>query len=107
MFTISYSCDTCRKQFRDKNLLKSHIVVHIEEKRFKCPRCPKSFSLKYAFDNHMVVEHSEVKRPHSCDKCDKTYRWLSDLKKHIRAEHLGMPPCSCFYCGRGKISHYP
>ena len=47
------TCDTCGKQFCDKNALKKHVNgVHLKKKPFVCPICGKAFSRKANLKYH-------------------------------------------------------
>nr|XP_009920142.1 PREDICTED: zinc finger protein GLI4-like [Haliaeetus albicilla] len=41
---------------------------------------------------------SQTEKPHKCPKCNKGFRWFSDLIKHQRS-HPGEKPFICSECG--------
>ncbi|KAJ9576749.1 hypothetical protein L9F63_025357, partial [Diploptera punctata] len=49
----------CNKSFSQKTSLNRHLLVHSNEKHFKCSVCNKSFSRKYNLNEHLLVHNNE------------------------------------------------
>ena len=49
--------------------------------------------------NHQQGEASQTEKPHKCPKCNKGFRWCSDLIKHQRTR-TGEKPFICSECGQ-------
>ena len=67
-------------------------------KPFKCPHCPKRFELKASMTRHIKSIH-EVKHPHKCSYCDKTF-YRTDQKRYHEMQHTGEMPFKCQFCNK-------
>lgn len=71
------TCHICGKEFSRPSTLKTHIVVHSEERPFKCsyPGCKKSYNVKSNLRRHEkkhCVKHDHSNGSHSDDNNDET-----------------------------------
>ncbi|XP_017288126.1 zinc finger protein 184 isoform X2 [Kryptolebias marmoratus] len=75
------------------------------QKGFICEKCDKTFRYPSNLELHLRV-HSE-KKPFSCDECDKMFRFKASLKSHKRV-HSGQTSFRCEVCGKGfkQKSHF-
>ena len=49
-----YSCQFCKKKFRQLGAWKNHELIHTNEKPFSCEICQKSFRQESSFRRHKV-----------------------------------------------------
>ena len=55
---VLIQCDQCQKYFGSKSSLKNHMVVHMEEKPFKCTFCGKEFTQNGNMKTHVQKHHT-------------------------------------------------
>ena len=48
----NYKCSECGKAFGHKGDLKKHMVVHTQEKNYQCSECGKAFGRKGTLNAH-------------------------------------------------------
>ena len=54
-----YACTICKKAFKNKSHLKSHMVTHTKEKPYQCDLCFKRFGLKWNLRAHMIMHKKD------------------------------------------------
>lgn len=100
-------------RFKNELRLKRHLILHSEEKPFKCEVCGNKYRQKWHLNRHVKVHSKEL--PFECEYCHKCFRlkaflrvsikWRvkSSLRKknifqiHLR-QHTGERPYSCLDC---------
>ncbi|XP_037024765.1 zinc finger protein 391-like isoform X6 [Bradysia coprophila] len=120
-------CDICGFISRS---LKSHMLVHTQERNFECDFCGKKFALRASLKNHIfahinirprkfpcshpdcsmsffrkykLMRHLET---HSdvmkfeCEMCSRKFKRMDTLKGH-RLTHTQLRPHRCPYCEKG------
>lgn len=95
----SIMCETCGKTFMYKSKLNAHVrSVHMSNGMPTCNICSKSFTAKSSLERHMLLHSNE--KPHSCTKCDASYRRALDLRYHMEMIHDGKNPHICGECNQ-------
>ncbi|KAI8837109.1 hypothetical protein BC829DRAFT_355023, partial [Chytridium lagenaria] len=61
--------------------------------------CGKTFTRRFNLRSHALV-HSE-QRPFACSHCSVTFRRKHDLQRHTRSLHSGSRPWTCNFCHLG------
>ena len=86
----------CDYRCARKDCLKSHVLlVHEDEKLFKCESCEKSFSLKGNLNQHISFVHEDRERLFKCKFCDKNFHEKGNLNEHFATVHEGKKPFKC------------
>lgn len=67
-------------------------------KKHKCGYCGSEFTRHHNLKSHLLL-HSQEK-PYSCIICDQKFRRLHDLKRHVKLHSTGQEPVRCPKCGR-------
>ena len=90
-----FTCDTCQNVFHSRRDYITHIKEHGSQ-RFQCIQCCKLFPTRYRLRRHEEV-HSET-LIHQCLHCERGYRVLNNLHRHIRSVHLSGKNFDCSIC---------
>ncbi|XP_023230415.1 zinc finger protein 43-like [Centruroides sculpturatus] len=115
-----YVCDICEKRFSQDGSLRTHKRIHSKERPFKCKVCGYDAKTKHSLINHVKRLHPHanaseimiipprqlIRKYHKCDKCNKSFRWLSALSKHLTS-HKKERPFICDICKKTfKYKHH-
>merc|ERR1712130_92440 len=76
----SAKCEICDKTFKNSWHLSDHMVVHTDERPFKCDDCDTQFKRVDSLKRHR-------KKSNTCDECEIIQPCLSGLKKHKLNAH--------------------
>lgn len=81
----THICPVCGLQLNTRRTLRAHLLVHSDEKRFKCQFCDAAFKRSKAFKNHLIL-HTGM-RPYKCNFCGKAFSNGSNCRAHKRKCH--------------------
>lgn len=84
-----FECDICKKSYRTKSNIQSHMRIHRPSSRVACTVCPKTFCFGTDLRKHMRT-HSQ-NRSIICDICGDAFKSADTLKCHLR-RHTGERP---------------
>ncbi|XP_033231840.1 zinc finger protein 681-like [Belonocnema kinseyi] len=101
-----YKCKKCARSYKLKKLLNHHLKYECDvSSQFICKFCGKIFKRKTHMNTHLVRVHHEINMKtsaltHKCDKCWRSYNWLSGLCRHKRIYHANVKSqFICDLCG--------
>ncbi|XP_027421571.1 zinc finger and BTB domain-containing protein 41 [Bos indicus x Bos taurus] len=93
----SWKCDICKKSFTRRPHLEEHMILHSQDKPFKCTYCEEHFKSRFARLKHQEKFHLG---PFPCDICGRQFNDTGNLKRHIECTHGGKRKWTCFICGK-------
>lgn len=98
-FKEKFSCDHCPKRFRTISTLRTHLIVHTDERPFHCKICKKQYKEKSTLRRHLMTH---MEKRHQCDICLRRFIEKSSLRRHMLNMHDSMraddSPLSCTMC---------
>ncbi|XP_055521371.1 LOW QUALITY PROTEIN: B-cell lymphoma 6 protein homolog [Leucoraja erinacea] len=95
--TGALSCRSCRLKMADEDRLQQHfLLVHRDDKPYKCVMCRAAFRYKGNLASHKTIHTGE--KPYRCDVCGAQFNRPANLKTHARI-HSGEKPYKCETCG--------
>ena len=96
-------CIVCRKSFKSKRLLKTHMRKHPKIKnKYKCYNCTKEFKSSYGLAQHVERKHNFV-----CKTCEASFESQEELMEHISIDHPKCKVCNKrFSCRVRYLNHY-
>lgn len=78
-----FSCNICRKIFKNKSCLTVHKRTHTGEKPYLCTICQKTFRQKV----HLVIHFGMHQKPFVCSICGSNFGSKQTLKRHHLQKH--------------------
>ena len=79
-------CELCDYSTKRPHHMTRHKNVHKKEATHTCPNCDKRFKSMRGLNRHMICLHSEGPAM-KCDECDYTSILLYDVKRHFDIMH--------------------
>ncbi|XP_008118195.2 zinc finger and BTB domain-containing protein 41 [Anolis carolinensis] len=92
-----WKCDICNKSFTRRLHLDEHMILHTQDKPFKCTYCEEHFKSRFARLKHQEKFHLG---PFPCDICGRQFNDTGNLKRHIECTHGGKRKWVCYICGK-------
>ncbi|ESP02639.1 hypothetical protein LOTGIDRAFT_199557, partial [Lottia gigantea] len=99
----SYHCPTCKRGFKQRGNLRTHMLMHGNEKNYGCNICGQYFKYPEQRNRHKL-EHTMTEK-FRCHICQKTFVRRYDLKRHLSEMHSGHIYI-CTLCNE-RCSHRP
>ncbi|XP_041369061.1 zinc finger protein 37 homolog [Gigantopelta aegis] len=94
-----FTCNVCNKEFNYNNSLKTHMMIHLNERPHKCSMCSKGFVTRQALKAHEESYHVSEKN-YQCDICLKFYKSEHLRNVHRRRHTDDVNRFMCDICGR-------
>ena len=94
-----YSCDKCGFESNLHQRYYKHVLYKHTGRQIQCDKCDKSFHTLQQLRCHIVQIHEPGKKL-KCDLCDFTSAIKGSLKKHIDFVHKKIKNYSCDKCGK-------
>lgn len=96
-------CIYCNKSFKEKRLLKRHLISHLNITRFDCKFCDRKFKLKHHLMNHIEHVHAQSK-DYLCSICGKSFTSKRSLNDHLDKIHCDAEKLNCGICDKNFIT---
>ena len=84
-----YVCLQCNRVYLTYSGLSRHVQKHFNTQPYRCKICGKGFTEMYHFQGHLTVHGKEKLK---CDKCDKSFGYRSNLRRHKSKCLAGIKP---------------
>ena len=77
-------CPSCNKTFSTHKILKRHVKIHSDDKKYQCsePECNFSFTRKDHLNRHMRAHNGE--KPFSCNFCKVSFTTKESKDRHTK-----------------------
>ncbi|XP_026168839.1 zinc finger and BTB domain-containing protein 41 [Mastacembelus armatus] len=92
-----WKCATCLKTFTRRPHLQEHMILHTQDRPFKCSFCDEYFKSRFARLKHQEKYHLG---PFPCEICGRQFNDTGNRKRHIECTHGGKRKWTCFVCGK-------
>jgi 5-methylcytosine-specific restriction endonuclease McrA len=79
-----YSCEYCgKKGFTSRSRLKTHKLIHTDERNYMCQSCGASFKTMNCLKNHSRLHNNVF---YYCDLCSSRFKGKHELRCHMVCE---------------------
>uniref|UniRef100_A0A1A7WKY9 Zinc finger and BTB domain-containing protein 41 n=1 Tax=Iconisemion striatum TaxID=60296 RepID=A0A1A7WKY9_9TELE len=95
--TEGWKCTICSKTFSRRPHLQEHMILHTQDRPFKCSSCDEFFRSRFARLKHQEKHHLG---PFPCEICGRQFNDTGNKKRHIECTHGGKRKWTCFVCGK-------
>ncbi|CAG5896998.1 unnamed protein product [Menidia menidia] len=92
-----WKCAICSKTFSRRPHLQEHMILHTQDRPFKCSFCEEYFRSRFARLKHQEKYHLG---PFPCEICGRQFNDTGNKKRHIECTHGGKRKWTCFVCGK-------
>ncbi|XP_071773794.2 zinc finger and BTB domain-containing protein 41 [Centroberyx gerrardi] len=92
-----WKCAICLKTFTRRPHLEEHMILHTQDRPFKCTFCDEYFKSRFARLKHQEKFHLG---PFPCEICGRQFNDTGNRKRHIECTHGGKRKWTCFVCGK-------
>ncbi|XP_068604601.1 zinc finger and BTB domain-containing protein 41 [Brachionichthys hirsutus] len=92
-----WKCAICLKTFTRRPHLQEHMILHTQDRPFKCSFCDECFKSRFARLKHQEKYHLG---PFPCEICGRQFNDTGNRKRHIECTHGGKRKWTCFVCGK-------
>uniref|UniRef100_A0A8C9XC83 Zinc finger and BTB domain-containing protein 41 n=1 Tax=Sander lucioperca TaxID=283035 RepID=A0A8C9XC83_SANLU len=92
-----WKCAICLKTFTRRPHLQEHMILHTQDRPFKCSFCDEFFKSRFARLKHQEKYHLG---PFPCEICGRQFNDTGNRKRHIECTHGGKRKWTCFVCGK-------
>lgn len=76
-----YQCDFCgKKDFTSRSRLKTHKLIHTQERNYMCQACGASFKTMNCLKNHSRLHNNVF---YYCDLCSSRFKGKHELRCHM------------------------
>ena len=93
-----FKCNECNKELSQKRGLQLHKTIHSNQRKYKCNECNKRLTQSSSLKTHRLIDLN--KREFVCDwsECGKRYKTKASLTNHKRFVHLNERKYLCNEC---------
>uniref|UniRef100_H3CQU1 Zinc finger and BTB domain-containing protein 41 n=1 Tax=Tetraodon nigroviridis TaxID=99883 RepID=H3CQU1_TETNG len=92
-----WKCGICLKTFTRRPHLQEHMILHTQDRPFKCSLCDEFFKSRFARLKHQEKFHLG---PFPCEICGRQFNDTGNRKRHMECTHGGKRKWTCFVCGK-------